>query len=196
MKTEDIMTSTTYPKSPLKTRVASIIWDNYRLAQTICKGANLCFEKFPKRRLFFQENRGQNLLHCKTKVESCSGFKFSLLERPERAKFHCVLTMSGGSPKWKRPSDVMKIHRKRKRLSQNRSFSDETSNSIGVLHDSTNVFLNTKSTKRKNPFSSENLTDGPFKRKKSETDDKLPSFNENTQAFFAILENANKVSEA
>ena len=89
------MTSTTYPKSPLKTRVASIIWDNYRLAQTICKGANLCFEKFPKRRLFFQENRGQNLLHCKTKVESCSGFKFSLLERLNARSFIVIDNVRG-----------------------------------------------------------------------------------------------------
>lgn len=85
----------------------------------------------------------------------------------------------------------MKIHRKRKRLSQNRSFSEETKVS-GVLQDSTNVILNSTGSKRKNPFSSENFTDGPCKRKKSDTEDKLPNFNENTQAFFAILENVNK----
>lgn len=88
----------------------------------------------------------------------------------------------------------MKIHRKRKRLSQNRSFSEETKVS-GVLQDSTNVFLNSTGSKRKNPFSSEKFTDGPCKRKKSDTEDKLPNFNENTQAFFAILENVNKVSK-
>lgn len=102
--------------------------------------------------------------------------------------------MSGNSPKWKRPSDVMKIHRKRKRLSQNRSFSEEIKVS-GVLQDSTNVILNSTGSKRKNPFSSESFTDGPYKRKRSDTDDKLPNFNENTQAFFAILENVNKVSK-
>lgn len=88
----------------------------------------------------------------------------------------------------------MKIHRKRKRPSQTRSFSEETKVS-GVLQDSTNVFLNSASSKRKNPFSNEGFTDGPYKRKKSDTEDKLPNFNENTQAFFAILENVNKVSE-
>ncbi|XP_061176544.1 protein downstream neighbor of son homolog [Saccostrea echinata] len=99
--------------------------------------------------------------------------------------------MSESSPKWKRPSDVMKIHRKRKRLSQSRSFSEEKSNTSGILHDSTNVFLNSSS-KRKNPFSSNDNPDAPYKRKKSDGNEKIPSFNENTQAFFAILEKANK----
>ncbi|XP_062605339.1 protein downstream neighbor of son homolog [Saccostrea cucullata] len=99
--------------------------------------------------------------------------------------------MSESSPKWKRPSDVMKIHRKRKRLSQSRSFSEDKSNTSGILHDSTNVFLNSSS-KRKNPFSSNDNPEAPYKRKKSDGIEKNQSFNEKTQAFFAILEKANK----
>jgi hypothetical protein len=105
-----------------------------------------------------------------------------------------VRAMSESSPKWKRPSDVMKIHRKRKRNSQNRSFSEENQSiSPGALNDSTNIFLNCNTT-RKNPFSSDGNLDALYKRKKVESEEKLPSFNENTQAFFAILEKANKVS--
>lgn len=100
--------------------------------------------------------------------------------------------MSESSPKWKRPSDVMKIHRKRKKCSLSRSFSEEKT-SPSALNDSTNVFLNCNAT-RKNPFSSDGNLDATYKRKRLESEEKLQSFNENTQAFFAILEKANKVS--
>ncbi|XP_048769188.2 protein downstream neighbor of son homolog [Ostrea edulis] len=98
--------------------------------------------------------------------------------------------MSESSPKWKRPSDVMKIHRKRKKCSLSRSFSEEKT-SPSALNDSTNVFLNCNAT-RKNPFSSDGNLDATYKRKRLESEEKLQSFNENTQAFFAILEKANK----
>ena len=56
------------------------------------------------------------------------------------------------SPQWKRPSDIMKFHRKKKRISLQRLPSSD-SFATEVFGDLTN---STSQTKRRNPFSKDN----------------------------------------
>lgn len=82
------------------------------------------------------------------------------------------------SPTWKRPSDIMKKHRKKKRISLQKT--NEKTTSLNDILSPKNVFMQTNS-KRRNPFSKsqENSVDSPSKRRKSENTEVSPSFNEN-----------------
>lgn len=73
------------------------------------------------------------------------------------------------SPKWKRPSDIMKKHRKKKRLSlQPAPLQDNLSNSLSEILSPNNAFNLQTNSKRRNPFSQETNVESPSKRRKSD----------------------------
>jgi hypothetical protein len=88
------------------------------------------------------------------------------------------------SPQWKRPSDIMKFHRKKKRISLQRLPSSD-SFATEVFGDLTN---STSQTKRRNPFSKDNSDS----RIEPESKRQRNSFEENPndskdRSFFSVL---------
>lgn len=97
------------------------------------------------------------------------------------------------SPKWKKPSDIMKKHRKKKRLSQQNMFDEKPPDKLADIFNVNNAFLQTHS-KRRNPFSQESQVDSPSKRRKSDSDEgilKPDTAQENV--LFSILGAVDKV---
>ncbi|XP_033740596.1 protein downstream neighbor of son homolog [Pecten maximus] len=79
------------------------------------------------------------------------------------------------SPTWKKPSDIMKKHRKKKRIALQKT-TEKTPDKLSAIFSPKNAFLQPNS-KRRNPFSQpqESQTDSPSKRRKSEHTEMSPS---------------------
>ncbi|OWF42711.1 protein downstream neighbor of son homolog [Mizuhopecten yessoensis] len=102
---------------------------------------------------------------------------------------------TNSSPTWKKPSDIMKKHRKKKRVSL-QSSDEKPPNKLTDIFSTKSMFLQSK---RRNPFSQEIETGSPSKRMKCENEELSPnSDNSQENALFTILggiEKAHKYEE-
>jgi hypothetical protein len=93
------------------------------------------------------------------------------------------------APDWKKPSDVMKIHRRRKSVSQKR-ITTEADKRTSIIYKSPS-----KSVKRKNPFYKDSPHPFPAKRQQIEFKENVPEGHDPFSCqLFTILDSVNEVS--